>query len=1646
MSASSPASGREKRFTRGDEKGLGKRFWVPVLLILLLAAVTGYIYWLIPRSRPVVWYAALGVTNYIDMEGTPDLAYPQWSLEQLNNRLTGDCLYPWQWLGPGSDETEGSTTGFGSFAQIEVWRGDLLKTTGLAGKDTLVVYLRGHCLADLEDPLDPVWLLSSDFSIRGLEELRSGTKPGSAPNAEQSATPDGPPGQDPAETRAGMVSLTALLEDLGNLPAGNVVVLLDACDLHHLPGAGILANPVPAAVARCCKALEGRTKTPLWIITASASLQPTHVSDVRQRTLLQSAAEFACWSAKDQAAFEAQQDQKVTLAEFYEQLLRYAWTGTAGQQTPLLLKAGMEQPFSPGTGAREWDQAGDVVIAQLDRKAFKTRQRAEKDAASESRSAASTATDLREAVAGSPAGVRGRGVVSRSVHSRAGSSVMLGGTTSPWLFSQTDPISARQDPAASPTLSGGATGPAGQNPATDADPAPAAAAQNAAQNPVPPEGSPPTIAADPFWLACQQLASRAKGQTDGGFSPVDYAPHVWHELLDEVLRSQRLQRFGQPGSREPEAGLEQLLGLLDGIQRKARVVNINEQDQTPAVRIARGWNQLLLQLRGDSGEFEPWLRPGRLPTSRQDRWTTRRDLLRRGADGFAELSGWLAWGLSRPDDALEDATEIKQVVDLFADCFGSAGIIQKLAGDPAGNDSASPLDAEPLRKAEESLEKLRERLVKNQISRLEQQVAESQAKGWYERLPWTDERLLADLLDHRLTQPEQRAALLKLLDEIRAARATAITQKRSESTSALTSQPLAELLQNATGTSDHVDFLASRQTWCAAVERLIRLAGSPSFDSPASAQDMETKELNGWGRAVRLWLVEVEPGSGGTHASDGPAAWCRACWQGLFGVRPPVDCLAGMVPPFPEDSRLFLEFPADPPLFPETPSRQVRLSRDQLDEEWQLTIKRGDGRRRKKAMLFWTFADGPAPVVFKYNDQEVPADKPFEVADLEETDFGELAEFKIATTAATPGFRQCDISVQVAASAPGAEGESNKANLTVLAPNPDLIDLLVECLNPDDPGEKGKTIACKPASDGGTPVLSQPLEVPAVGEKATRSYRLWLKNQAATPRKVRVTIHAARGQPSPSGIGTGSDWDPDWQPAGTEDETPPASAIFVSAEPVVLPAAVAGEDGQSVKVVLQPAFDPPASHGFHGLLCVVEDVILQEPPGLPRPDPDGNKFRFWIRCAVTNPYGSLLLSIKPDPGRGSEGMRLDCSVSEDRGAPFGLENLPLVLEVRDVEGQPLGSVPGKLRKDLNPATAAGQPAGQALTCRLEFLRTAIVGQWKSPALGTVSVGEYQRAALFRSQLESGQPPVCPDETFARIGVPEPVPSADGLEELPEFNLKRQGPRGESGPWIIPNALDANAIRSPSRVSLDWLNFPLLLDCPHDSRPDIAIRLRNSENRDLRPEWRLATDREIRPSWKAGESGELLFSARADDLTFRVERPREEDFVTGTYRLSIVSLSGSREEELAAEEFLFDREAPDPPEIERVVLKELPFSDEGELYNDSTLRFAVQPVDAGSGVDKVWFAIGNSAEGIYPTGGSPDLDLKQPGAANADGSWTIDIKGDQLAQSKEGLGENLRVFTRCMDRAGNIRNECHPASFTWIDRPSPESKEGDGGGH
>jgi hypothetical protein len=557
----------QRSWTETNESASGKWLGISLLGILLtvaLVVLASLLWW---KKEPRTFVTSIYVAEY-DEQLLPQPAYSRWDLASWLSEFPTHGLSPWVEFGSQSPRNMRSEID-DSLSSLD----ENLQQERSSDRDTVVVYLRGHALVVNEQ----AYLLTSDFERSDIFQQPS------------------------ADGQSRMVALESIFRQLQQLDAGNVILLADICDLSSSPKLGVIANDVPAMMDKALSEAEG--EVPLWVISSTASLQTSHASFVRKRTLLQSACEYACDSKRSGSGKDY-----LSLSKFYDAVLRYSHHVSRGQQTPLLFRSGASGPIDDLDNQR-WQEAGEVWIAET-----------------APRPSTNNEQDAEEKPSAVAVGNRQADAVNPPSHKY---------------------VAIYQDAVAQNTT---AQNTAAQNSATETggeeNESPRTTPQATANTL--PESSPWLR----FWQVREQLLDR--NQNPVGWSPVDFAARYLRQMELDATRLERLHRLG---SAEAERDMRASTLVLQELQNQLR----NNGSTTSNARILEAWRLLQQQFSPESDK-RPWSDPSDLPDAERARWLAVQQDYRIYFDSMSRLGAWLDKALREPSTRGVFLPKLEQLV------------------------------------------------------------------------------------------------------------------------------------------------------------------------------------------------------------------------------------------------------------------------------------------------------------------------------------------------------------------------------------------------------------------------------------------------------------------------------------------------------------------------------------------------------------------------------------------------------------------------------------------------------------------------------------------------------------------------------------------------------------------------------------------------------------------------------------------------------------------------------------------------------------------------------------------------------------------------------------------------------------------------
>ncbi len=510
-------------------------FWLSLVLAILISV---YIWFVWPRESAKTFVTTIAVSDY--GRRLPTLHYAVWDTQALIQKMDKRGLRKWIEV-----PSEVSASADAVLEIVKRLRDRMLEKD-VESKDTIVIQLRGHA--------------------------RVGKRP------EQLMLMCGESERND-DSSVGQVPIADLLTDFQKLPAANIIVVADICDLDCAPQIGLMVNPISTALQEICATLPKIPNRNLWVICAKHEHQTTLVSHLRKRTLLQSACEFAL--DPKSIDINSSRPAELTLAQVYDRIVRYSHTASNGRQVPMLLCAGAPTSISKSGTERYWALARQVLVAHLaDNYSVSKLRDKQKDEKKESNS-------------DSPDD----------------------GSVNKVSYQPPSSAATANQPQPNPTAPNAANG----NP-------------NGAINPQANAGNAPPAAATPLDPALQFWKLREELETTHAWSPNQFAPQLWHQFQWHYLLQQYASNsLTSSSSRE----------ALDEFKKLKELVASNNLGQdVSAFRLASAYSDFQRDPKIMRG---PWENPELLPRGEQARWQDLRNNYHAYADACSSFSDWALW-------------------------------------------------------------------------------------------------------------------------------------------------------------------------------------------------------------------------------------------------------------------------------------------------------------------------------------------------------------------------------------------------------------------------------------------------------------------------------------------------------------------------------------------------------------------------------------------------------------------------------------------------------------------------------------------------------------------------------------------------------------------------------------------------------------------------------------------------------------------------------------------------------------------------------------------------------------------------------------------------------------------------------------------
>ena len=314
----------ENRSWTADPNPDTNRTAIIAFLAVLLALLIGLVfYWLWNNSASRTFAVSFAVTDNDARVSQPKFGV--WDLNKFEVTAAENGLKPWSAL-PSKKYQDLQNRPDMEGALSDLPR--LLEGEGLNGKDTLIVQLRCHAVVALYHGEWTCGLFVGESSARKTSEDET------------------------------VYPIDEFLKRLLKIPAKNIVLLADVCDLKSVPHRGWLVNPVATFLLKSCEKLamdSNPNKSRLWVICSAADGQPAIYSTKREQTLFESACQYSLQRING--------ENSLSLADYFDAIVRYCYAASDGKQTPLMILANKSEFCSPNTD-ESWRIAKQVLLCR----------------------------------------------------------------------------------------------------------------------------------------------------------------------------------------------------------------------------------------------------------------------------------------------------------------------------------------------------------------------------------------------------------------------------------------------------------------------------------------------------------------------------------------------------------------------------------------------------------------------------------------------------------------------------------------------------------------------------------------------------------------------------------------------------------------------------------------------------------------------------------------------------------------------------------------------------------------------------------------------------------------------------------------------------------------------------------------------------------------------------------------------------------------------------------------------------------------------------------------------------------------------------------------------------------------------------------
>ena len=1409
---------------------------------------------------------------------------------------------------------------------------------------------------------------------------------------------------------SGHLPIEEFLNQVANLPVKHCIVLLDASHLESQLRHGVLTNGFLGKLE-----IIVRDKVPdnVWVVTGNAMLQPSHVSSASKRSLFSTSIGEAWTRQSDKRGIkEKEPDDQLSLGEFYDAVLSYCFSQSQGSiQTPLLMQG--KKGLCDSKENEIYKTADKIVVSEF--LAPLKKKKKDSGQASSSPSSSPRSHDLFAEI---------------RRYSQGGLAMVQPANANPQDKTKDEGGGANVDTQKA------------DGEATKSNDGEATGSANGKSSDPPVETGPPkpTVASNNELPLAWWYRDRLANRRDSAWSPVDFAPHYWRAVNDQLIQLEGRRRFGASKAVGLDDDIRSIVlhleKLHDAMQTNRNVVDIdNANTSYPAVQTCLAWNHFRTTTP-HSDRKRQWEDRKTWSEDQLTKWENTQGAIRDYTDISFDLSGWVQL-YERASTTLDDeaelfngASELAIKLDTYRDTFEQSQYdLDEMAPElvRAANDIS---DTSRVLRA----------MLENEVTLLVDKESDSAGT-------WAWECQVRRLMRSWILSYAQRRALATRWKEVSIKPLTLLNSDRAWNEVNNDGTSWQEVINTSKLLSDGGNF------YFPSVDdvRVPRPIKSRSW----AESDRFSKEYRDW--LVALSRIPPEPDSMANWR------WANQLHPNETAVIAANEDNAGFVSSViaaPNNSGLMLQF--SKPEFVQSGSQAVRFESIALGEKSVFVDVKSQGSRSRVDRCQFKIQSIEAEAVANAFEITIGGDKVDFTKNVSVTLADGELDLKIRPLRDTrQANEQFAVKIQVSTNDGNDSKWSNAVTLRLSPPPPDHVDLYLSLGdNPRSRADFARNIF--ETQDGIHATIDEKYlrlrGFPTIDRGSL--YRMWLVDRSGLRRRIRVRLFAIphpagntdrnRGAPlepgrvlefpdaelsrtllselSPDKVATmlpfletiveskdDKIWGAEYDEPGKEFEQKAQRLVFSK------PSGDAGDP--------QPAVPAPHKNGWpinDGVLCILDEIDAEgkivEDPSRDRVNGQFAPKAWWKWIGVgsrfpAGDYVEIKTHYEPQTRKIVAELSAEAKDLVRLGIKKGVKVTASCSAAKGTDAKYVDQ--GELSGDL----IAAQPS-------LEFswqLRDR--AQEGDMHLVQFTIDGYQRNITYQVRAEPNREQDLPGDShdqevveLSEITFWDRQGKELATKSSPDEIVLSKEVKNEAGDWLpviydkmtvrlrvdAPGEFDNLASLHPDQVSIGLWRA----DTPYESPSASRVEVRHADRRTF--------------SWvSVGNDGLLSVLSTVED--HEVEIGNLADLASGKYELRAFLRLKNKivPDPRGVQRITVDREPPIPAEVKRGPTK----GDSSVVYKDKSLTIQLTAKDELSDVVGVEFRI-DGRDSSSPLGAvfnkNRGIKLPTDGVIASDGTWTLVIPADLLKNTP--AGQDRFIVAQTVDAAGNRQDNNKPFRF------------------